>query len=160
MKLIVPESPKLRNVSDDRKASAGREHQSQSPRMLKFKKVNGTETQSEKNSARIRLKFRQAKLQILESQHKIAEVKRKKSSRKQDTKGEPIATTNEVNEVVLRPQNSPTEKEHTQSLYNSVIKETARKLVSTRKSKVKALVGAFETIISLQDEKSQGNTKA
>jgi hypothetical protein len=34
-----------------------------------------------------------------------------------------------------------------------VIEETASKLVESRKSKVKALVGAFETVISLQDGK-------
>ncbi|GFZ17049.1 plant calmodulin-binding protein-like protein [Actinidia rufa] len=39
-------------------------------------------------------------------------------------------------------------------LLNNVIEETASKLEQTRKSKVKALVGAFETLISLQDTKS------
>lgn len=35
--------------------------------------------------------------------------------------------------------------------YNDVIEQTASKLVGERRSKVKALVGAFETVISLQD---------
>ncbi|CAA6657434.1 unnamed protein product [Spirodela intermedia] len=39
-------------------------------------------------------------------------------------------------------------------LFNHVIEETASKLVETRRSKVKALVGAFETVISLQEGKS------
>jgi hypothetical protein len=43
-------------------------------------------------------------------------------------------------------------------LFNNVIEETASKLVETRKSKVKALVGAFETVISLQDKKPSANT--
>ncbi|XP_017700972.2 uncharacterized protein LOC103718172 [Phoenix dactylifera] len=54
--------------------------------------------------------------------------------------------------VVLRHQDTQGKKE-TQSLFNNVIEETASKLVETRKSKVKALVGAFETVISLQDSK-------
>ncbi|ERM94472.1 nucleolin [Amborella trichopoda] len=37
-------------------------------------------------------------------------------------------------------------------VFNEVIEETASKLVEKRKSKVKALVGAFETVISLQGE--------
>ncbi|XP_039011244.1 uncharacterized protein LOC120140329 [Hibiscus syriacus] len=45
-------------------------------------------------------------------------------------------------------------------LFNKVIEETANKLVETQKSKVKALVGAFETVISisLQDAKASTNT--
>lgn len=42
-------------------------------------------------------------------------------------------------------------KKDDQKLFNNVIEETASKLVETRKSKVRALVGAFETVISLQD---------
>lgn len=42
-------------------------------------------------------------------------------------------------------------KKNDQKLFNNVIEETASKLVETRKSKVRALVGAFETVISLQD---------
>lgn len=38
--------------------------------------------------------------------------------------------------------------------YNDVIEQTASKLVEKRKSKVKALVGAFETVISLQEPDS------
>ncbi|KAJ4957791.1 hypothetical protein NE237_024902 [Protea cynaroides] len=45
-------------------------------------------------------------------------------------------------EVVSKPQ------------YNSVIEETASKLVGKRKSKVKALVGAFEVVISLEEGQS------
>ncbi|KAL6507361.1 hypothetical protein OROGR_023556 [Orobanche gracilis] len=45
-------------------------------------------------------------------------------------------------------------KKNGQVLLNNVIKETASKLAESRKSKVKALVGAFETVISLQESKS------
>ncbi|XP_047338594.1 uncharacterized protein LOC124942180 [Impatiens glandulifera] len=44
-------------------------------------------------------------------------------------------------------------KKDSQSLINNVIEERANKLVESRKSKVKALVGAFESVISLQDTK-------
>lgn len=55
--------------------------------------------------------------------------------------------------IVLRHQDVQ-EKKDVQGLLNNVIEETASKLVETRKSKVKALVGAFETVISLQDKPS------
>ncbi|KAL8199420.1 hypothetical protein R6Q57_012988 [Mikania cordata] len=54
--------------------------------------------------------------------------------------------------VVLKHQGEQ-EKKDAQGLFNNVIEETASKLVESRKSKVKALVGAFETVISLQDGK-------
>ncbi|KAL1824465.1 hypothetical protein ACET3Z_011243 [Daucus carota] len=54
--------------------------------------------------------------------------------------------------VVLRHQDTQGKKD-AQGLYNNVIEETASKLVESRKSKVKALVGAFETVISLQESK-------
>ncbi|KAI3776993.1 hypothetical protein L1987_46786 [Smallanthus sonchifolius] len=54
--------------------------------------------------------------------------------------------------VVLKHQGEQGKKD-AQGLLNNVIEETASKLVETRKSKVKALVSAFETVISLQDGK-------
>ncbi|XP_061346641.1 uncharacterized protein LOC133292262 [Gastrolobium bilobum] len=50
--------------------------------------------------------------------------------------------------VVLRHQNVEGKKQNPR-LYNNVIEETASMLAELRKSKVKALVGAFETVISL-----------
>ncbi|TKY55053.1 muscle M-line assembly protein unc-89 [Spatholobus suberectus] len=50
--------------------------------------------------------------------------------------------------VVLRHQNVEGKKKNPR-LYNNVIEETASMLAELRKSKVKALVGAFETVISL-----------
>ncbi|CAG7883399.1 unnamed protein product [Brassica rapa] len=40
------------------------------------------------------------------------------------------------------------------ALFNSVIEETMNKLIKVRKTKVKALTGAFEFVISLQDTKT------
>jgi hypothetical protein len=50
-------------------------------------------------------------------------------------------------------------KKQNPGLYNNVIEETASKLTELRKSKVKALVGAFETVISL-DSPREGATHA
>ncbi|PHT28190.1 hypothetical protein CQW23_32212 [Capsicum baccatum] len=44
------------------------------------------------------------------------------------------------------------EKKDVQGLLNNVIEETASELVETGKSKVKPLVGAFETVISLHNK--------
>ncbi|XP_062210320.1 uncharacterized protein LOC133911883 [Phragmites australis] len=60
--------------------------------------------------------------------------------------------------VKLRHQDTQ-EKKDAQGLFNNVIEETASKLVESRKSKVKALVGAFETVISLQDGKPTSSTQ-
>ncbi|KAL4322648.1 hypothetical protein HN51_067776 [Arachis hypogaea] len=54
--------------------------------------------------------------------------------------------------VVLR--NNLKGKKYGEALMNNVIEETANKLVEIQRSKVKALVGAFESIISQQNSKS------
>uniref|UniRef100_A0A2P2N032 Calmodulin-binding domain-containing protein n=1 Tax=Rhizophora mucronata TaxID=61149 RepID=A0A2P2N032_RHIMU len=59
--------------------------------------------------------------------------------------------------VVLRHQDVR-QKKDAQGLFNNIIEETASRLVETRKSKVKALVGPFETVIFIQDGKSSPNT--
>lgn len=51
--------------------------------------------------------------------------------------------------IALNHQDGQEKKEA--AAYNDVIEQTASKLVGERRSKVKALVGAFETVISLQD---------
>ncbi|KAH7515988.1 hypothetical protein FEM48_Zijuj10G0086700 [Ziziphus jujuba var. spinosa] len=59
--------------------------------------------------------------------------------------------------VVLKHQDLQGKKQE-QGMFNNVIEETASKLVETRKSKVKALVGACETVFSLQDSKPSAKT--
>lgn len=66
-----------------------------------------------------------------------------------DTKSTPPTGTPAV---LLRHQDSPEDKNGATVSFNHVIEETASKLAETRKSKVKALVGAFETVISLQEK--------
>ncbi|RDX82638.1 hypothetical protein CR513_36541, partial [Mucuna pruriens] len=58
--------------------------------------------------------------------------------------------------VVLKHQDVQVKKDG-QGLYNNMIKETANKLVQIQKSKVKALVGAFETVISLEEKRNSAN---
>ncbi|XP_066359775.1 uncharacterized protein [Miscanthus floridulus] len=54
--------------------------------------------------------------------------------------------------VLRRRQEGKETKKQEPGLFNNVIEETASRLVAeARKSKVKALVGAFETVISLQE---------
>ncbi|XP_023523723.1 uncharacterized protein LOC111787871 [Cucurbita pepo subsp. pepo] len=77
---------------------------------------------------------------------------RRTSLKKGIVKGISKNSTPPSEKVVLRHQDVEGKKD-TQVLFNNVIAETARKLVRTRKSKVKALVGAFEKVISLQDKK-------
>lgn len=60
--------------------------------------------------------------------------------------------------VRLRHQEASEKKDDVD--LNNVIEETASKLVKTRKSKVKALVGAFETVMSLGDRKRLVETGA
>lgn len=62
-------------------------------------------------------------------------------------------SSNSHGQVVVLRHRETEEKKGIQGLFNSIIEETVNKLVKTRKSKVKALVGAFETVISLQDGK-------
>ncbi|KAJ7956438.1 Plant calmodulin-binding-like protein [Quillaja saponaria] len=82
--------------------------------------------------------------------HQIVEGSRRSVWRKKVDGSKSNATKPESEQVVLRHQNVE-RREVIQRLYNNVIEETASKLADTRKSKVKALVGAFETVISLQD---------
>ncbi|KAI3970850.1 hypothetical protein MKX01_024497 [Papaver californicum] len=59
--------------------------------------------------------------------------------------------------ICIKQQNNKGKKEE-HVLINNVIEAIASKLVETRKSKVKPLVGAFETVISLHETKSSSAT--
>ncbi|CAL5421852.1 unnamed protein product [Camellia sinensis] len=68
----------------------------------------------------------------------------------EETKGE--ATTELLKQGgQVKVQGKTNSHSHSQA-YNDVIEETASKLREERKNKVKALVGAFETVISLQED--------
>ncbi|KAI4352511.1 hypothetical protein L6164_006755 [Bauhinia variegata] len=121
---------------------------------LKFRRGKVIETQSEKNSPR-RLKFRPGKV-LWENAIVRAESPRKSFKRRNEA-GAAVDSSPGPEKVVLRHQDVQGKKDG-QGLFNNVIEETASKLVETRKSKVKALVGAFETVISLQEKKPAANT--
>ncbi|KAM3269156.1 hypothetical protein P3S67_031120 [Capsicum chacoense] len=110
----------------------------------------GRAAMSEKLSPR-RLKFRPAKT-LENNGNEISHV-RGRSSRRLIAYGKSNSAKDETMKVNLRHQ-SRGDKKEAPILFNNVIEETATKLEETRRSKVKALVGAFETVISLQDPTS------
>ncbi|KNA16070.1 hypothetical protein SOVF_092320 [Spinacia oleracea] len=116
---------------------------------MKFKKGKMVEHQSETNTSR-RLRFRKGRT-LVDSQdtNSGAHLKTYKKRASENNKKE--AETGLV-KVFLKHQETETKKEEQVSL-NNVIEETASKLVEKRKSRVKALVGAFESVISLQERK-------
>jgi hypothetical protein len=119
------------------------------PYKLKFKKGKVVELPPDSNGPR-RLKFRRKVAnEILNSPGQSA---RKIYKRRNASNVVPANPDVESSGVKLRHQDAQ-EKKDAQGLFNNVIEETASKLVESRKSKVKALVGAFETVISLQDGK-------
>ncbi|TYJ98916.1 CaM_binding domain-containing protein [Cucumis melo var. makuwa] len=152
-------------------------------RKLKFRKGRMVELQPETSTPR-RLKFRRVRLlgeaespkgdsrkrniKGKEGNQNGKEVKEGENSslRQQDKDlkkkrsfrdGKLVSSRFKSERVVLRHQDSKGKKE-VLNLFNNVIEETASKLAKTRKSKVKALVGAFETVISLQDTKPTATT--
>ncbi|XP_045793752.1 titin-like [Trifolium pratense] len=100
---------------------------------------NLAETEIEKSSPR-KLKFGRGKV----SEDNASDVK--------VDADETVAITG-VEKVVLRHQDLKGKKDE-QLLSNNMIEETASKLVEIQRSKVKALVGAFETLISLNEKKN------
>ncbi|XP_059293902.1 uncharacterized protein LOC132047038 isoform X2 [Lycium ferocissimum] len=115
---------------------------------LKFRRGKVVDLQQETGSPR-RLTFRWGR-HMGESQDSNM---RRRIFKKKGVDGDKSSTIHNSGRIVLRHQDVQ-EKKDVQGLLNNVIEETASKLVETRKSKVKALVGAFETVISLQDKPS------
>ncbi|EOA22075.1 hypothetical protein CARUB_v10002615mg [Capsella rubella] len=131
---LSAESAKLVKLRIKREKIIDFGSQGNSPRKLKFKRgkaVTGADTNS-KSGGRRRLKTKETNLNNDEEQHKPR--------------------------VVLKHQDSQKKRDSRVLLFNNVIEETANKLVQTRKSKVKALVGAFESVISLQERTSSATT--
>ncbi|XP_021678569.2 uncharacterized protein LOC110663533 [Hevea brasiliensis] len=120
---------------------------------LQFRRGKVVDVQTNHNGPR-RLKFRRGRM-LEENRNLKAEAQR--SFKRRGTEGHANIEKPDSEKVVLRHQDVHGKKD-AQGLFNNVIEETASKLVETRKSKVKALVGAFETVISLQDSKPSSNT--
>ncbi|KAK7273362.1 hypothetical protein RIF29_14411 [Crotalaria pallida] len=98
------------------------------------------DTQTEKSNSRRRFKFRLGR--VLGDNA---------------TKAKDGADSNDGPEIVFLRHLDVQRKKDGRRLFNTVIEETASKLVKSRKSKVKALVGAFETVISLQEKNPFAN---
>lgn len=123
------------------------------PMKLKFRRGKVVDIQSANNSPR-KLKFRQGKL--LGENPTVKADTRRKIFKRTGVDGNTNGIEPGAGKVVLRHQDVQGRKD--EGLFNNVIEETASKLAETRKSKVKALVGAFETVISLQEKKPSANT--
>ncbi|KAI9153090.1 hypothetical protein LWI28_005803 [Acer negundo] len=120
---------------------------------LRFRRGKVVDIQSENNGPR-RLKFRRGRV-LGENLGLKADGRKIFKKRGIDDEKNDGKTGSE--KVVLRHQDVQGKKD-SQILFNNVIEQTASKLVETRKSKVKALVGAFETVISLQESKPSANS--
>ncbi|KAI4366701.1 hypothetical protein MLD38_022546 [Melastoma candidum] len=125
------------------------------PVKLRFRRGRVIEIQSEDNAPR-RLKFRRGR--SLAENETRAGTQQRRSQKKRDIM---VGNDDEPSSEKHMPRNSGVqERKDVQGLFNNVIEETASKLVETRKSKVMALVGAFETVISLQDGKPSTTDEA
>ncbi|KAL5987279.1 hypothetical protein ACLOJK_038441 [Asimina triloba] len=125
--------------------------QNRSPQKLKFRRGRVINLQSEENGPR-RLRFKQGRVVGDTASGKLEIGKRSLRRRELGGGSDSSAANAKAPAVMLRHQGVQGKKEE-QGLFNDVIEVTASKLAETRKSKVKALVGAFETVISLQDSK-------
>ncbi|KAG6396095.1 hypothetical protein SASPL_142234 [Salvia splendens] len=139
----VKENPK-KTVRKNRVVVAGDKHIS--PVKVKFRMGKVVELQSDNNTPR-KLIFRRARVLGVEESNL-----RRKTTKKAGVTSDTAGTGVLPQKVVLKHQDVQGKKD-AQGLLNNVIEETASKLVVSRKSKVKALVGAFETVISLQESK-------
>ncbi|KAF3515404.1 hypothetical protein F2Q69_00000303 [Brassica cretica] len=95
------------------------------------------------------------KKRVVQEPKLISDVNKNKKNLKDRGEGDKKMSYNNSDEgkqekVVLRHRKVE-EKKKMGTLFNNVIEETVNKLVEERNSRVKALVGAFETVISLQD---------
>ncbi|KAK3148017.1 hypothetical protein QOZ80_3BG0289570 [Eleusine coracana subsp. coracana] len=148
------ESVKASDQRPRRMAASQLGDTNETPYKLKFKRGKIVELPPDSSGPR-RLKFRRkAANEILNSQSQSARRIYKRSSKDNVVPANPDVQSSSVK---LRHQDAQ-EKKDAQGLFNNVIEETACKLVESRKSKVKALVGAFETVISLQDGKPTSQT--
>ncbi|GAV65716.1 CaM_binding domain-containing protein [Cephalotus follicularis] len=123
------------------------------PVKLNFRRGKVVDIQSEHNTPR-RLRFRRGR--VLGDNQNVKGNHQGSFKRRGVSDGDTNDSKPDSVKVALRHQDVQGKKD-SQGLLNNVIEETASKLVETRKSKVKALVGAFETVISLQESKLYAN---
>ncbi|KAB2610346.1 hypothetical protein D8674_018378 [Pyrus ussuriensis x Pyrus communis] len=123
---------------------------------LKFRRGKVVDVKFENSNPR-RLKFRRGI--VLGDNQNVKAVSLRRSFKKRGVGADIVGTEPGAEQVVLRHQDVQGKRDE-KGLFNNVIEETASKLAETRKSKVKALVGAFETVISLQEHKPSANAVA
>ncbi|KAK9748106.1 hypothetical protein RND81_02G036500 [Saponaria officinalis] len=115
---------------------------------VKFRRGTVVNIQTASSSPK-KLRFRRGRILGQDQNDKIDA---RKGLKKIDDLGNESADIKPEHEkVLLRRQEGAVKKDSID--LNNVIKETASKLVKTRKSRVKALVGAFESVMSFRDRK-------
>lgn len=129
--------------------AANTKYTDSSTRKLSFRKAKVLELRPVINSPR-RLKFRGRKLIDFQIGNIETTESTIKNTKTHVDEGDANLGKSESKKVVLNHQDVEGKKEE-QNLLNEVIEGTAGKLAESRKSKVKALVSAFETVISRQD---------
>uniref|UniRef100_A0A1J3HLP4 Calmodulin-binding domain-containing protein n=1 Tax=Noccaea caerulescens TaxID=107243 RepID=A0A1J3HLP4_NOCCA len=139
------ETGKSNGEKKPRGRKEGESPDEEAARKLKFRRGKVVDADTVGESAR-KLKFRKGK-GLGDDEGQDAQVRR--SFKKREDVKEEEEEGDDGEKVVLRHQD--VQEKDAQGLLNNVIEETASKLVEARKSKVKALVGAFETVISLQE---------
>ncbi|XP_030533453.2 uncharacterized protein LOC115743015 [Rhodamnia argentea] len=150
-----PEARSNTNRPKRRVSTGSSEDKSCQPQNLSFRKGKVVEPRLENVPPR-KLRFRRPRL-LGECQLSKGDAGKKIFRRKDIDSAESKSIKSE--KIVLKHRQVE-KRENARSLFNNVIEETASKLVETRKSKVKALVGAFETVISLQDTKPKATVTA
>ncbi|XP_019097707.1 PREDICTED: uncharacterized protein LOC104769784 [Camelina sativa] len=181
------DDPKSQDEADDDESSQV-EEEDEDESMMSFSETNNTTRQGKSTalsaeSAKVeRLKLRTKRGKIVDSRSqgnnsprklkfkrgKVvtgADTNLKSGGRRRliKTKGTILISNDKEQQqqkptVVLKHQDTENKRDSRVLLYNNVIEETANKLAQTRKSKVKALVGAFESVISLQEKTSSPTT--
>lgn len=140
---------KVENERGSRRSSAARPGDSTStPYKLKFRQGKVMDLRCDSYGAR-RLWFRVGKVAGEKPDDNNLAWRRSFRKKKDISDSDSNLANSEAQSVVLKHQEAEKKKD-AQALLNQVIEETASKLVDVRKSKVKALVGAFETVMSRQ----------
>ncbi|KAJ0704228.1 putative Calmodulin-binding domain, plant [Helianthus annuus] len=122
------------------------EDEDDGPTWLKFRR--GKTVEGEEDDGPTKLNFRRGKiLEDEEIDESFAKVNFKKTIVE-----EPTDDGKKESETVTLKHQEMQKKKEAQELLNRMIEETASKLEIDRKTKVEALVGAFETVISLKDD--------
>uniref|UniRef100_A0A1J3DHH7 Calmodulin-binding domain-containing protein n=1 Tax=Noccaea caerulescens TaxID=107243 RepID=A0A1J3DHH7_NOCCA len=144
------------SFSDDKNTS--RQTKSQESMKLRFKRGKIVDFGSRDNSPR-KLKFKRGKTVTGADTNSKSSGGRSLKSKGNNFRNDK-EQQNELrsSKVVLKHQDTQKKRDSRVLLFNNVIEETANKLVETRKSKVKALVGAFESVISFQENISSATT--